>query len=207
MYEVFFNERKIIIASPRKITISKVLENTDDFTTPKIFKKWFLELENKEINCVYLVHESPTYFFNEIVKPAFRVIQAAGGVVKRDENLLFIFRNDKWDLPKGKIDRGETKQEAAIREVEEECGIKEPKIVRTLPSTFHIYLSPYEDTKGEWVLKETFWFEMEYTGTENGVPQKEEDITEIRWFENKELETVLSKTHANLIPLINYYRG
>jgi 8-oxo-dGTP pyrophosphatase MutT (NUDIX family) len=206
MYEVFFNDRKIIITSPGKITISKALENTDDFTTPKVFKRWFLELENRDVNCIYLAHEFPTFFFKEILKPAFRVIQAAGGVVKRDENLLFIFRNDKWDLPKGKIDKGETKQKAAIREVQEECGIRGHKIVESLPSTFHIYQSPYADTKGEWVLKETFWFEMEYWGNENGEPQKEESITEIRWFENKELETALSNTYANLVPIINYYR-
>jgi 8-oxo-dGTP pyrophosphatase MutT (NUDIX family) len=207
MYEVFFNDRKITITTPGKITISKTLINTDSFTSPKAFRKWFLEFEKKDVNDICLVHKSPDYFFIDILKPAFRVIQAAGGVVKRDENLLFIFRNDKWDLPKGKIDKGETKQKAAIREVQEECGIIGHKIVESLPSTFHIYQSPYADTKGEWVLKETFWFEMEYRGTENGVPQKEENITEIKWFEIKELELALSKTYANLVPIINYYRG
>lgn len=181
--------------------------NANGFTTPETFREWFFDIENMDVYCVYLVHESPTKFFKEILNLAFRVIQAAGGVVKRDEKLLLIFRNDKWDLPKGKIDKGETKQEVAIREVEEECGIKGHKIVRTLPSTYHIYQSPYEDTKGEWILKETFWFEMEYLGTENGVPQNEENITEIRWFEHNELEIVMSNIYANFISIINYYRG
>lgn len=193
--------------SPGKITISKTLVNANCFTTLETFRQWFFDIENTDVYCVYLVHEFPTKFFKEILKPAFRVIQAAGGVVKRDEKLLLIFRNDKWDLPKGKIDKGETKQEAAIREVEEECGIKGHKIVRTLPSTYHIYQSPHVDTNGEWVLKETFWFEMEYLGTENGVPQNEENITEIRWFEHNELEIVMSNIYANLISIINYYRG
>ena len=94
--------------------------------------------------------------------------------------MLFIFRNGVWDLPKGKVDKHETTHEAAIREVEEECGISHLQMVKKLPSTYHIYQSPYKKTMGKWILKETYWYEMKYVGHDEGIPQEEENITEIK---------------------------
>lgn len=205
MYEVFFNERKIIIAAPGKITISKTLIYKVDSMSFQACQKWFLEFVEKDIKCICLEHKNPTLFFEKIIKPAFRIIETAGGVVRRKEQILFIYRNGKWDLPKGMIDNGEKKEQAATREVEEECGIYGQKVVKSLPSTFHIYQSPYSDTLGEWILKETFWFEMEYEGCENGRPQTEEGITELRWFNKSDLETALSNTYNNLKPIIKLY--
>ncbi len=206
MYKVFFNDKKIVIAAPGKITINKTLEIIDDIQPKDTIKNWFLKFSKSNIQEVVLINKEPKRFFEEIFRPAFREIKAAGGVVKRDNTFLFIFRNEKWDLPKGKIDDGETNEEAAIREVAEECGISGHKIEKQLPSTFHIYQSPYKESKGELIFKETFWFEMKYEGKENGQPQMSENISEIRWFKKEDMETVLSNTYANLNTLIELYR-
>lgn len=206
MYKVFLNEREIIIAAPLNITLIKPAKVIDDFTTKEEVKDWFLKFEGSSEKQVYLLDPSPEIFFETAFKPAFKSILAAGGVVRRNEKLLFIFRNGKWDLPKGKIDKGEKIQDAAIREVQEECGISGHKIVKQLPSTFHIYQSPYNESRGKWILKETFWFEMSYLGAENGVPQTEENISEIRWLAKNELDTVLEDSYENLKQIILLYR-
>ena len=202
MYEVFFNDRKIIIVAKGEITLNKSTEIVDYLLTQKDVKKWFFRFVASDIQEVFLLNDSPKEFFTEIFRPVFISIEAAGGVVIRNNKLLFIFRNEKWDLPKGKIDAGETNREAALREVEEECGISGHKIVKQLPSSFHIYKSSYKKSKGELIFKETFWFEMEYSGVENGTPQTEENITEIKWFAPDDLEIPLTNTYSNLKPLI-----
>lgn len=205
MYEVFFNEKKIVIAAPGKITIYKTLKIIDDLQTTATIKKWFLKFLESDIQEVVLISREPKRFFENIFQKAFTVIYAGGGVVERKSRFLFIFRNEKWDLPKGKIDEGETKEEGALREVAEECGINGHKIEKQLPSTFHIYRSTYKESEGEWLFKETFWFEMKYDGVGNGQPQTEENITKIRWFKKEELGSILSNTYANLHSLIKIY--
>jgi len=206
MYEVFFNDRKIIIATKGEITLNNSIEIVDYLLTKKDVKKWFLQFVDDNIQEVILLSSNPEKFFMNIFQPPFKLIPAAGGVVIRNNKLLFIFRNEKWDLPKGKIDAGETNWEAALREVEEECGISGHKIIKQLPSSFHIYKSPYKKPKGEWIFKETFWFEMEYSGAINGTPETEENITKIEWFAPGELEIPLSNTYSNLKQIISFYK-
>ena len=203
MYEVFFNDRKITIAAPGKITIIKPSQIIDYLIHAEDVKRWFLKFIENDIPKVLILHSAPDIFFKTIFQQVFTSIPAAGGIVIRKNKLLFIFRNEKWDLPKGKIDAGETNREAALREVNEECGISKHKIIKQLPSTFHIFQSPYKKTKGQWIFKETFWFEMEYPGVENGHPQIEENITETRWFDRNELNLPFSNTYANLKSVIS----
>lgn len=206
MYEVFFNDRKINIVAKGKITLNQSTFYFDKKGTIKDVKNWFLMYVFDNNSEIFLTHHQPEYFFNSLFRPAFRGIAAAGGVVIRNNQFLFIFRNKKWDLPKGKIDHGETSTSAALREVEEECGISGHKIIKQLPSTFHIYKSEYKDTLDVWIFKETFWYEMEYSGTENGTPETKENITEVKWFSREELDYPLKNTYANLKPIILLYR-
>jgi len=206
MYEVFLNDRKIVIAAPGEITISKSTQTIDNLATTEAVKTWFIQFTESDSNKIVLLAPSPKLFFETVFQPAFYSIPAAGGVVIRTGKILFIFRNKKWDLPKGKIDAGETPREAALREVAEECGINGHKIIKQLPSTFHIFKSPYKKLRGEWIFKETFWFEMNYLSTENGTPQTEENITEVRWFYPGDLGTVLANTYLNLRRIILLYK-
>ena len=205
MYEVFFNDRKIIIAAKGEITLNKSIKTIDYLLIQKDVKKWFLQFVEDDIQVIILLNSNPEDFFINIFQSAFKLLPAAGGVVARENKLLFIFRNNRWDLPKGKIDAGETPIQAAIREVAEECGITGYKIVRQLPSSFHIYKSTYKKPAGEWIFKETFWFEMDYSGKGNGTPQTEENIAELKWFAPNELKTPLTNTYANLKPLISKF--
>lgn len=197
MYKIFLNDRVITISSqmPEFTGETKIIQ-TEGFAIGDI-KNWFSEFHQKNINAV-LLHAHPEAMMTNLFIPAFKLITAAGGVVIRDSKLLFIYRNEKWDLPKGKIEKSETPEQAAIREVVEECGISDHSIVRQLPPTFHIYQSPYKNDFRQWILKKTFWFEMSYYGTENGTPETGENITEIRWFGKEELQEVLSNTYENL---------
>ncbi|MFV0593511.1 MAG: NUDIX domain-containing protein [Draconibacterium sp.] len=186
------------------ITLDKTSLVLPAFTDGAAVLAFLDQLRQSEYSEAVIEHDNPeaAYLF---FRSALLNIDAAGGVVKRNGRMLFIFRNGKWDLPKGKIDKGERAEEAAVREVEEECGIKGHSIVKTLPSTFHLYQSPYKKTKGEWIFKETYWFEMDYKGAEDGLPETEEGITEIRWFKTSALNEVLNNTYANLKALIRSY--
>lgn len=205
MYKVFFNDREIAITGSWNAPIVNVTAISENLNSVEDVKNWFLDFAANQTDSAILLHPSPEIFWKEMFLPVFTQIPAAGGVVIRNEKLLFIFRNERWDLPKGKIDEGENAKEAAIREVAEECGITGHLITKHLPSTFHIYQSPYKKTLGQWILKETFWFEMSYSGSENGTPETSENITKIRWFSKNELEEVLANTYENLKSVIFRY--
>lgn len=206
MYKVFLNQKLITISDKENITLKKTnREQAHSFSVSDI-QKWFQNFSQNKESETTLIHNSPEHFF-ELFKSAFVKIDAAGGVVfDNNKKMLFIFRNGVWDLPKGKVDKGETTQQAAIREVEEECGITGLQIRKELPSTFHMYESPYPKTKGQWILKETFWYEMKYQGNAFGQPQQEEGITRVEWLPRTKLSDVFANTYANLKQIIEIYR-
>ena len=145
---------------------------------------------------MFVHHINPDEVWNEFVSE-FHVIEAAGGVVKNnDGGTLFIFRQGKWDLPKGKLDKGENEHEAALRETGEECGIKELSIINPLAYSYYTYKSGDEA-----ILKKIHWFEMKYKGSEPLSPQLAEGITDARWFADNELEIPLSNTYPSVIDL------
>lgn len=206
MYKVFLNDRKITIVEKGNITLNKTHKTVENLNTKSDVRKWFLHFIEEDLREVFLIHKNENEFWENVFMAAFKSITAAGGVVIRNNEILFILRHNIWDLPKGKIDRNETAESAAIREVREECGITGHQIVRKLPSTFHLYQSPYKDSLNKWILKETHWFEMKYSGDEKGVPQTEENITEIRWIKRNKLNEVLTRTYENLKSVILLYR-
>ena len=119
-----------------------------------------------------ILHEFKKDFFKK-----FTLIQAAGGLIRNEKDeILLIFRRGKWDLPKGKLDTGETLEECAVREVEEETGLKKIKLISPLIITYHTY---HEGAR--FVLKESHWYSMTVRGKQTLIPQTEEDIHEIKW--------------------------
>jgi 8-oxo-dGTP pyrophosphatase MutT (NUDIX family) len=129
----------------------------------------------------------------------FTIIQAGGGAVWNDKGeLLFIHRRGKWDLPKGKLDEGETIEACAVREVEEETGLVKPTILRALPTTYHTY---QED--GKPILKESYWFEMKVSGEQNLNPQTEEQITETVWLDKTSWDKVRANTFPSILDVIS----
>lgn len=142
------------------------------------------------------------YIFKSI-KHSLLFIKAAGGIVKNDLNqVLFIFRNGKWDLPKGKMERGEDSRTAAIREVEEECGIKIDSSGKKIANTYHVY-----EKDGQLVLKKTAWYSMRADKTVKLIPQIEEGITEVRWLSKSELSMVRDNTYPLIRELTGYVQN
>ncbi len=125
-------------------------------------------------------------------------IQAAGGLVLNERGeVLFMFRRGKWDLPKGKLDPGETLEACALREVEEETGVGELKLRRFLLVTEHEY-----EEKGINILKETHWYLMETNGDQRLIPQAEEDISELRWIGPSGFSIIQRNTYPAILDVL-----
>ena len=129
-----------------------------------------------------------------------KTLIAGGGLVFNEKGeLLMIFRRGKWDLPKGKLDNGETIEHCAIREVKEETGLINVIIGEFIDVSFHDYFDTYLD---EEVIKETHWFAMKAIGGQKLIPQLEEDITEIKWVSELELKKCLLDSYDNVVEII-----
>lgn len=194
MIKIFFAEKIIYLIrdkhkfTEKKNAVLQVIESSSDL------KKAYEELiDRKGIKTIYFLHENEERLLAWFFK-LFTVIDAAGGLVKNRKNQwLFIFRHHKWDLPKGKLEKHESIKEAAVREVEEECGIKGLSIVKQLSSTYHIYF--LDNTP---VLKRTYWFEMTCVDNSALVPQLEEGITDVKWFDKSDLKQVRAQTYKSV---------
>lgn len=204
MYKVFFNDRLIQICACENVKKNNFTVKLNEPVTKAIIEKWFAGFVQETNKKTIITHPEPELLF-QIFRESFHELPAAGGIVESNNKLLFIFRNDKWDLPKGKIEPDENPGEAALREVTEECGITGQTIKKQLPSTYHIYYLSGRNNKGIWVFKETFWFEMTYNGSERIVPQKEEGITDAAWFKKNELGKIMNNTYENLKQIIQIY--
>lgn len=191
-FKVFHNDKLLI------------LKEKDDFSYPEYFayciktkedlyrfvKRW-LAMKNCDNVIVYA-----TSFENLVndFKAFFKNVEAAGGVVKNSKDeTLFIRRWDRWDLPKGKKEKGETPQETALREVKEETGLQRLTLGKKLAESYHIY---YDEPP--YYLKHSHWFAMHTTQIENLKPQTEEDITEVVWMNKKECKSAFSETYRTL---------
>jgi ADP-ribose pyrophosphatase YjhB (NUDIX family) len=198
MVKVFANNKTICFTAdlmdfPQKQdTVLVRIHSLDEITM------LYNELVNKnQFIEVYFYHENEKLMlitFSSI----FKVIEAAGGLVKNSKGeYLFIFRKGKWDLPKGKVDKGESINDAAIREVEEECGVSKLKITKELEPTYHTY---HQD--GQDILKKTYWFEMSCADDSALKPQAEEDITDARWLGKNDLARVHENTYPSVKDVI-----
>lgn len=197
MIKIIFNDKKILLVESyqkesKKFGLSSAIISFK-FDAQKIQNLIddLLISENEYLILVGNISENI-----EIIKKSFTLIQAGGGVVltPKDE-ILFIYRRKKWDLPKGKLDEGETIEQCAIREVQEETGLTELILGDLLITTYHLYI------ENEMILKETFWFEM--TTTERTlVPQAEEGIKKAIWVHPNNIQFQLSNTYESIIDVI-----
>ncbi len=202
MYKVFIDNRPIFFIdkstpfSPGIGALNRAIGTAQELQ--KAIKQFE---EDKLLEKMYLsVDDVPKMW--GVFKGLYTYIEAAGGLVKNEEgNALFIFRNGKWDLPKGKLELGELVEEGAMREVEEECGVVNLTIVEPLPSTYHTYVM-----KGKSVLKRTHWFLMATQHQNNLIPQEEEGITQVIWAGAEKQEELLKNTYPSIIDVINANR-
>jgi mutator protein MutT len=180
MYKVFINETPLIFINSDQIPPE--WKNDDSILISKYLgKKKFLmnyiDLmeKSRRYQKVVIFHSDTNEIWHDFTS-LFKPIEAAGGVVSNEKNeILVIFRLNFWDLPKGKIDKGETPEQAAIREVQEETGLVNVTLGKHLMDTYHTY-----QMKGKRILKKTYWYEMHTTDTQL-TPQYEEDIERADW--------------------------
>ncbi|MFH1321115.1 MAG: NUDIX hydrolase [Bacteroidota bacterium] len=203
MYKIFINDKPLILTDDinyyREAEYSILLKF--DTTEGLLLAVEALESQEK-VESLFVVHDDLAYLW-EAFSSNYTIIEAAGGMVKNPKDeILFIHRLNKWDLPKGKIKEGENPEKAAIREVEEECGISELSIIKLLPPTYHTYT---RDNKK--LLKKTYWFEMYYKGDNRLKPQAEEEIKEAKWFSENEINNILDNTYNSIRELVDLYIG
>jgi ADP-ribose pyrophosphatase YjhB (NUDIX family) len=156
-----------------------------------------LALQHAHVRAAYVFDADLERLWNTFRAP-YKFVVAAGGVVTDDDGRLLVIRRlGKWDLPKGKVEQGEAIEAAAVREVQEECGLQHLEVVRAMPSTWHTY-----EQKGRAHLKRTDWFLMNGSSTEGLVAQREEGIEEVRWMTPAEIADMRSETYPSLLPIV-----
>jgi len=198
MYKIFINDKPFIIADSFFIDNSFPTYSFEE----DLFETKITEALGKNFKGVVFNCNDIEQAFQMFLKH-FILIEAAGGLVFNNNNeLLFIERLGVWDLPKGKIDSGETPSITAIREVEEECGISGLVIENFICESYHLYF--FKDKN---VLKRTYWYKMKSTFTGELVPQIEENITKVEWvnFTKSQIESL--KTYESIKEVLIKYFG
>lgn len=180
---------------------------TDDVSSiPNIIKKDLpvLEVEKEDADNIMKLHfEKPEAKillgtdYEKLQKKIFgyfKIVEAAGGIVINEEReILFIYRRGKWDLPKGKLEKGEDKIKCAEREIEEETGIGNLKFVAPVGTTYHHYVE-----KGKHILKESYWYYFTSSSSGKGTPQTEEDISEVKWISTAHIKEPMENTYETI---------
>ncbi len=193
-YKVYSGSTTLWITNeiPAQFTGQVISMDTADFAVRDQWER----IHDQGLEVVWLTKDVPVSW--SLFQSIFRQIHAAGGrVVNEDNEVLFIYRREKWDLAKGKVDKGETLEEAARREVMEECGLNVLKLVSFLITTYHVY-----EVKGKWALKTTFWYRMSATKNQTLTPQLEEEITDMKWM-SKDDHSWRENTFASIIDVLD----
>ncbi len=193
MYKVFVGDKPIVLTT----TIEK----------EKGFKNFLLEsanigkiiklLNTTSIEAVHLIDKNPETLIKTFLKKLPNVVAGGGKVYNTKGEVLFIYRNDKWDLPKGKAERKESIEETAIREVEEETGVEGLSITKPMQTTYHIF-----KRNGRHRIKITYWFEMITDFNGKLYPQEKEGITKVAWLDEKASQKALENSYANIKLLV-----
>jgi 8-oxo-dGTP pyrophosphatase MutT (NUDIX family) len=201
MYKVFFNDSFIGFSQNEKKVDSQVMDVIPYQNLSQI-KNWLADAEKcPQPLHTLIVHPKPDLIWQEF-KVMFKVLEAAGGlVINKNNEFLFIYKRGKWDLPKGKIDKGEKPNDTAIREVSEETGLTKIKILRKLVNTYHIYRH-----KDILVLKKIYWFVIENMGSDDLIIQKEEHIEKASWIDINNLSPILDNSYGSINDVFNIYK-
>lgn len=199
---IYFDDKPLFLCDELDDTIQPYVHHDDAIFIDELdihaIKTMIHEMQQPQIHAGVYFHnnfeELKTKFFKK-----FTVVQAAGGLVKnKSQQILMIFRRGKWDLPKGKLDEGETLESCALREVKEETGIQSLVLKGKLLTTYHTY---HEGSR--YILKESHWYLIEATGKDQLVAQQEEDITSIEWVEKEDIENKLENSFPLIRDVIN----
>ena len=193
MLQIFYKEKPIIISDKKSDLKNSLIINPELFENLDLLKL----LTKKRVNSIGIFSNEYEFILNMFKKKYPEIIAAGGKVINNKSEILFIYRNKKWDLPKGKAEKNEIISETALREVEEETGIKNLSIIKPLDKTYHIF-----KRGGKNYLKSTYWFEMKSDFNGKFKPQKKEGITRVEWIGIENLSSILAKSYTNIRLLI-----
>lgn len=199
-YKIYFNDKPLFLCDHVNAEINAYAHHDDavyidEFSTPAV-NSMIHEMRQEKVHAGIFIH-TPLEELKKAVWKKFILIQAGGGLVRNEKGeILFMHRRGKWDLPKGKLDEGETLEECAVREVAEETGVN-VTLDAPLLITWHTY-----DEAGKHILKETHWYTMHASAGQTLKPQAEEQITELKWVAPENLSTVLADTFPSIKDVI-----
>lgn len=202
MYTFFINDKPLLLTNAKDN--SAYFENLPvvEYTSSTKIMELIRKIEEPNQSGLQLICSDPTEVL-QLLKSQFTVIHAGGGIVFNEPGqLLLMMRLGKWDLPKGKIDPGETVEEGALREVEEECGINQLSIRSFFSNSYHTY-----KLQGHRFLKLTHWYIMDTRFTGALVPQQEESITEVKWVNLSQLNLDTLDTYESIRSILKLVQG
>ncbi|ESU18475.1 NUDIX hydrolase [Flavobacterium cauense R2A-7] len=189
MYKVFVNDKPLFLTN-------QVVKETDFqlFLLESVdIKQIIVKMFQNKIQKAFLYHPDEKEILTKL-KEKIPAVKAGGGLVfNKNGEVLFIFRNGKWDLPKGGTEKGEVIEETAIREVEEETGVTGLKITQKLQKTYHVF-----KRNGRYKLKITHWFEMKTDFEGTPVGQEDEGIEKVAWLKPEQIKEALGNSYENI---------
>ena len=199
--KIFFDNKPLFLCDKIDETTEPYVHHDDAVFIDELdihtVKTMIHEMQEPEVHAGVFLNADLEALKKEFWKK-FKIVKAAGGLVVNEENkILMIFRRGKWDLPKGKLDKGETLEQCAVREVEEETGLTNITLQSPLIITYHTY---HEGSK--FVLKESYWYNMKVSGIQNLTPQTEEDISAIKWATFTEAEELFPECFPSVVDVI-----
>mgnify|MGYP003446729757 FL=1 len=202
--KIYFNDKPLFLCDNIDETIEPYVHHDDavfiDELNSHTVKSMIHEMQLEKIHAGVFFHDDLDALKKAFYKK-FTIIQAGGGLVLNEKNeILLIFRKGKWDLPKGKLDKGEIISACAIREVEEETGLKNVKLIEPLIITYHTY---HEGSR--FILKESHWYTMKVSGDQILTPQTEEDILEVKWITKEEAEQYFPDCYPSVVDVLEKF--
>lgn len=201
MYKVFSNNKPVIFTVSKPKTSDPgcwIHHFVDTRTCRSVIHAY---TTNTQYHCLTIICPDQPKERLETTYSDHKLAHAAGGLVVNDEHkYLFIFRYKRWDLPKGGIEKGETKKEAALREINEETGISGLSIHSKIGISYHTYRIGTEK-----ILKKTHWYAVQTPASYPPTPQTEEGITHAQWLDQSDLPMVLKNTYASIHDLLDAF--
>lgn len=197
MYEVFIDQKPVVFIEKQELSTENLVEKAKNISSLDDLKP--LLRKASIASPLYLTAKNPKKAFNTFFAD-YKKIDAAGGIVQRKEKFLVIKRKGLWDIPKGRIDKGEDAETACVREIMEECGIDGHSIVHPLCETYHIM-----KWNGQPALKRTFWYMLTYNGPKETTPETKEDITEAKWMSREKLLGIRDKTFGSITVVLDAF--
>ena len=201
---IYFGDKPVILCDEIDKELNEILHHPDavfvDEISPRAIKSMLHEIKKDEFHAGVIWHTDLDKLKESFFKN-FKLIEAAGGIVQNDKKeILFINRLGKWDLPKGKIEKGEKEEVCALREVTEETGVKDLHLKKKVGETHHVY-----DAFGKHFLKISHWYYMTCSSTQELIPQTVEDITEVKWVKTINIKEPMGNTYPSIKDILGRF--